>query len=306
MSESLSRCSRDTRLVFIGLWTCADDDGRFRADPRYLAGQLLPYDADGLETINRALAELLAEGSVQLYEADGSSYGWVTGWSRHQRIDRPSASRLPSPPPFTQPSGIKLANPREGSRDLETPTREGSRATPPAAREASCEDQGEDQGEEGSREGSREQGGTAAAGKKRKAKQEQLPGVPPKPVPVRPPSRIARLWEEFQGQRRDKLTMGPEVGGLEMAVAPPDDPPDWGRSAATLAQWVKLWPDLTEEQVDNRLANMMCAWLEVPYWASCVDREGKPRTPYPWGAFITEKQWRGIIEEPAEPAEGVH
>lgn len=128
----MSRVGRDARLVFVGLWSLADDEGRFRADPRFVAGQILPYDADGLGTIKKALAELEREGCVQLYGANGSHYGFVTGWKAHQKIDRPSQSRLPQPPEKS------LANPREES-------------TKP--REASCEEgmgmeQGGEQGME--------------------------------------------------------------------------------------------------------------------------------------------------------------
>ena len=136
-SESVGRLSRDTRLVFVGLWSLADDSGRFRADPRYIAGQLFPYDDDGLKTVSRALASLREEGCVHLYEADRSQYGQVTGWERHQKIDRPSPSKIPQPPE------TPLANIREDS-------------TKP--REASCEEQGT-----GNREGNREQGGEGKA-----------------------------------------------------------------------------------------------------------------------------------------------
>lgn len=131
-SENVSHLARDARLVFIGLWSLADDAGRFRADPRYVAGQLLAYDQDGLDVVSRALASLRDGGFVVLYEVRGSHYGAITGWGEHQKIDRPSKSRLPEPPESP------LANPREDSTK---------------AREASCEEQGS-----GNREGNREQG----------------------------------------------------------------------------------------------------------------------------------------------------
>ena len=96
-SESVGRMDRDTRLTFIGLWSLADDHGRFRADPRFVAGQLFPYDSDGPAISSRALASLSAEGSVVLYEVSGSHYGAITGWERHQKIDKRSSSRLPAP-----------------------------------------------------------------------------------------------------------------------------------------------------------------------------------------------------------------
>lgn len=134
VSESMGRLSRDARLIFVGLWSLADDHGRFRADPRLIAGQLLPYDPDGAEVASRALASLRDEGCITLYEVDRSRYGLVTGWRTHQKIDRPSASRLPQPPEN------QLANPREPST---------------SPREPSCEEQGTGNREQGT--GNREE-----------------------------------------------------------------------------------------------------------------------------------------------------
>jgi hypothetical protein len=291
VSESLSRLSRDTRLAFIGLWTCADDEGRFRADPRYLAGQLFPYDSDGLEVIDRALAELNSEGAVLLYEAERSQYGLITGWKRHQRIDKPSASRLPQPP------GIKLANIREPSRNPPGAFPEESRRAPGRIGTGNRE-QGEDQGREQGT-GNREQGETSPAPVARKAKkpkQGALPGLPALAEAARPPSRIGKLHALFLDHRQVKLTAPVEAGGLGMEVAPPDEEPDWGRSASTLAAWLKLWPDHPPEKQDQNIEGLMCAWLENSYWASTI-RDGKPAVPYPWGAFCAEKQWRKTLEQ---------
>lgn len=135
-SESMGRLDRDTRLVFIGLWSLADDQGRFRADPRFIAGQVFPYDEDGVDVASRALASLRECSSITLYEVGGSKYGVICHWKDHQKIDRPSQSRLPQPPETS------LANPREDST---------------SPREPSCEDQGEDQGKEGIRDQGGEQ-----------------------------------------------------------------------------------------------------------------------------------------------------
>jgi len=138
-SENMAALSRDERLVFIGLWSLADDEGRFRANPRYIAGQLLPYDEDGLVVVSRALARLREQAAVTLYEVDGSSYGLVTGWGRHQKIDRPSKSRLPDPPPSVT-TGVSVDS---------TKAREDSSSP----REASCEEQGTGNREQGEEQG---------------------------------------------------------------------------------------------------------------------------------------------------------
>lgn len=110
-SESIGRLSRDARLLFIQLWTIADDAGRTRAASRMLASLLYPYDNDAAKLIDKWLAELASENMVTLYECDGSKYLEITKWLEHQKIDRPSQSRLPAP---IEGSRI-LANNREGS-----------------------------------------------------------------------------------------------------------------------------------------------------------------------------------------------
>ena len=118
--ESITNLSREARLVYIGLWCFADDEGRFRAQIGVLAGQLFPEDDDGREVVERALAELtgalredslnphgaLTEDSlrtqsqpmVELYIGpDGHHYGQIVAWARHQHINRPTPSSSPGP-----------------------------------------------------------------------------------------------------------------------------------------------------------------------------------------------------------------
>ena len=107
-SESIGRLSRDARLLFVELWTIADDSGRARAASRMLASLLFPYDDDAPGLIDGWLHELEAEGCIIRYEVDGSTYLQVANWLKHQKIDKPSPSRLPQ---FDEPSRT-LANPR--------------------------------------------------------------------------------------------------------------------------------------------------------------------------------------------------
>lgn len=123
-SESMGRVSRDARLTFIQLWTLSDDAGRLRGNSRMLASLLFPYDDDAPKLIDKWLGELERECCIVRYTADGASYVEVCNWLSHQKIDKPSASKLPCPD--------------EGSRSIAN------------TREESSEDQGsEDQGREG-------------------------------------------------------------------------------------------------------------------------------------------------------------
>lgn len=110
-SETIGRLSRDARLLFIMLWTIVDDSGRARASSRMLASLLYPYDDDVPGLIDGWLGELEAEGCVRRYCVDGSQYLDIPNWLKHQKIDKPSASKLPE---FDERS----VKPREASRML--------------------------------------------------------------------------------------------------------------------------------------------------------------------------------------------
>jgi len=92
----MGRVSRESRLCFILLWTIADDAGRLRGNSRMLASLLYPYDDDAKNKIDGWLGQLSDEGCIDRYEVDGTSYIQVRKWTDHQKIDKPSQSRLPA------------------------------------------------------------------------------------------------------------------------------------------------------------------------------------------------------------------
>jgi len=95
-SESLGRVSREARLLFIGLFSCCDDVGRARASSRLLASRLFPYDEDAFKRLQGWISELEKQGCIRLYQVDGEAYLDIPKWQNHQKIDKPSASKLPS------------------------------------------------------------------------------------------------------------------------------------------------------------------------------------------------------------------
>ena len=114
-SESMGRISRDARLAFVMLWTIADDSGRLRGNSRMLASLLFPYDDDAPQLMDSWLKELEGEKCVVRYQVDGQSYLQVCNWLNHQKIDKPTPSKLP-----------EFAIPREDSREVaKAPRRKG-------------------------------------------------------------------------------------------------------------------------------------------------------------------------------------
>jgi hypothetical protein len=112
-SESMGNVSRDARLTFIQLWTISDDEGRLRGNSRMLASLLFPYDDDAPALIDGWLSELEAEGCIVRYKAGAQNYVQLCNWLIHQKIDKPSKSKIP---PFTESSRI-VANPLELSSE---------------------------------------------------------------------------------------------------------------------------------------------------------------------------------------------
>jgi hypothetical protein len=112
-SESMGHVSRDARLTFILMWTLADDSGRLRGNSRMLASLLFPYDDDAPGLIESWLTELEQQGCIVRYSADGTTCVQICNWLKHQKIDKPSASKLP---PFDESSRI-VANPLERSSE---------------------------------------------------------------------------------------------------------------------------------------------------------------------------------------------
>lgn len=110
-SESMGRVSRDSRLLFILLWTVVDDSGRARGSSRMLASLLFPYDEDAHARIDGWLQELEREECIVRYQNEGSTFLQIRNWLIHQRIDKPTPTKLPGP----EESSRIVANPREDS-----------------------------------------------------------------------------------------------------------------------------------------------------------------------------------------------
>jgi helix-turn-helix protein len=76
-----------------------------------LASLLYPYDDDAPPLIDGWLQELESQGCVSRYERGGNIYLQICNWLTHQKIDKPSKSRLPA----FDDSSRKLAKDREAS-----------------------------------------------------------------------------------------------------------------------------------------------------------------------------------------------
>jgi hypothetical protein len=86
-----------TRLTFIGLWTACDDEGRYQYEPELLKADLWPFEAEvTVEDVEADVWELAKRALVCAYEVAGKRYVHVVNWREHQKINRPTPSRLPA------------------------------------------------------------------------------------------------------------------------------------------------------------------------------------------------------------------
>lgn len=86
--ESWVSCSPLARILYIGLWTDADDQGLFEWKPLQLKMRLLPGDgADASALLN----ELAGVDLIQAYEVDGRRFGAIKDFRKFQRPQKPNA-----------------------------------------------------------------------------------------------------------------------------------------------------------------------------------------------------------------------
>lgn len=80
-NEYLAELSFATRLLFIGLWTEADREGRLEDRPKRLKMSLFPADDVDVEPM---IADLARLGFIRRYESDGIKVIEIINWKKHQ------------------------------------------------------------------------------------------------------------------------------------------------------------------------------------------------------------------------------
>ncbi len=88
------------RLLFIGLWNLADDEGRGVYDPASIAADLFltefSLNPHGVITdVSRAFSEYSSRSMVAVYEVKKRQYFQILQWQEHQRVNRASKSQIP-------------------------------------------------------------------------------------------------------------------------------------------------------------------------------------------------------------------
>lgn len=211
----------EVRLTFIGLWTHVDDEGRCVDDARLIRAAVWPLDERTPADIECDLKVLTESSLITRYTVSGRSYLAVNGWSEHQRINRPTRSRLPAP---------SEADRADSSRGKSVPASENALFPEPSP--STHAQLSEDSPPERNREQGKEQG----TGK----------GHPPSAGADAPPDDEPTTTTETEGQRvnrlaktytdKVKLSNFPAVAGVvRKAVRAGLADPAISRGLATLA-----------------------------------------------------------------------
>ena len=95
-SQDFGKLPTLAKLVFIGLFSQADDEGRGRANPQYIKNTLFPYEEMRKSDIDSALAIIATHMSIVFYTCDDNEYYALTNWRSWQKVEKPQQSRLPS------------------------------------------------------------------------------------------------------------------------------------------------------------------------------------------------------------------
>lgn len=95
IDEDLGDCQPLARILFAGIWTIADREGRLEDRPKRIKVQVLPYDDCDVDAL---LAELAEHDLIVRYEAAGSRFIAVPSWKKHQSPHlKEAASAIPAP-----------------------------------------------------------------------------------------------------------------------------------------------------------------------------------------------------------------
>lgn len=98
-SLTIDKLSLSAQRTFVGLWTYADDHGRGLDDARLIKAALWPLRSRHTPArVEQDMKEIESLNLISRYEIGGTRYFYIPTWYEHQRVNRPSTSKIPPPP----------------------------------------------------------------------------------------------------------------------------------------------------------------------------------------------------------------
>lgn len=93
-NEALSELPEATHMLAAALLNYCDDEGYFNANPRLIMAECSPLREPSV-SIQCSLTDLSRIGYIRLGEgSDGRAYGHIINFSEHQRVNRPTRSKI--------------------------------------------------------------------------------------------------------------------------------------------------------------------------------------------------------------------
>jgi uncharacterized phage protein (TIGR02220 family) len=96
-SEDVSKLTIRQRLLLIGLFSNADDEGKLRGNPAFIRSIVFPYEDFTSKEIETDLEAIESIGTIKIYEVNGSRYIKLKNWRKFQRVEKPQPSMIPDP-----------------------------------------------------------------------------------------------------------------------------------------------------------------------------------------------------------------
>ena len=88
--EKLAKLPVHARLLFIGTWNFADDNGALLANPVLMKSHIFPYEDIGISTISEWIDMLVENGMLIRTIYNGKDYLVIRKFLIHQKINRKS------------------------------------------------------------------------------------------------------------------------------------------------------------------------------------------------------------------------
>ena len=122
-SGHFKRLNHRQRLLWIGIITRSDDEGKLKGEPAVLRAEVFPFDKISAKVVDDGLNLLHDEGMIKRYEVAGDRYILIPKWFQYQRPSHASRSQIPNPDGSysVSPELLKLIsrNPRPQSSEGE-------------------------------------------------------------------------------------------------------------------------------------------------------------------------------------------
>jgi len=118
-NDVLAECEPMARLLFAGLWTLADREGRLQYRPRRIKGLLFPFDNVEIEPLMEQLSD---RGFIVVYRVEGADFLAIPTFGEHQRCHPDERCEgLPAPESGEKISVFPERNPKPGNPPAHAP-----------------------------------------------------------------------------------------------------------------------------------------------------------------------------------------